>query len=416
MAGRRFYRTYRSACRVAHPECSKGVSEFETTPVEDSGRATQPRACHRLLASKTSPRGTRRWIAAAILLGFVVVGILCLLVCLSPLLAVPYGEGQPPAALKPVAVRAVDSVGMTVSDMDRSVEFYSKVLSFEKVSEVEKAGPECERLLGVFGLRIRVVRMQLGDEFIELTEFLTPRGRPFPVASRSNDGWFQHIAIIVRDIDEAYRHLRRHKIEHASTGPQRLPDWNKSAAGIKAFYFRDPDGHYLEVLQFPPDKGDPKWRRQAAPGAPGFLGIDHTAIVVADTEASLRFYRDGLGLKVVGESENHGSEQEHLNNVFGARLRITTLRAAKGPAIEFLEYLTPRDGRPMPRDSRANDLWHWQIRLAPTELDSAARNLRNLDSRFVSPGVVAFPDNELGFSKGLMTRDRDGHALLFTEE
>jgi hypothetical protein len=66
-----------------------------------------------------------------------------------------------------------------------------------------------------------------------------------------------------------------------------------------------------------------------------------------------------LGLKVVGEGENYGTEQEHLNNVFGARLRITTVRAASGPGIEFLEYLTPRDGRPMMADVRANDLVHW---------------------------------------------------------
>ncbi|MGH7410521.1 MAG: VOC family protein, partial [Candidatus Methylomirabilis sp.] len=73
--------------------------------------------------------------------------------------------------------------------------------------------------------------------------------------------WFQHIAIIVADMDRAYRVLRQDKVQHASSGPQRLPDWNKNAAGIRAFYFKDPDGHALEILQFPPDKGDPKWHR-----------------------------------------------------------------------------------------------------------------------------------------------------------
>jgi len=75
-----------------------------------------------------------------------------------------------------------------------------------------------------------------------------------------------------------------------------------------------------------------------------YFRIDHTAIVVANTEASLKFYRDLLGLKLAGESENYGTE--HLNNVFGARLQISSLRAPVGPGIEFLEYLTPRDGRP----------------------------------------------------------------------
>lgn len=79
-------------------------------------------------------------------------------------------------------VTAVDTIGMTVGDMDRSVEFYSKVLSFEKVSDEEVSGTEYEHLQGVFGLRMRIVRMRLGDEFIELTEYLALTGRP-PSAS-----------------------------------------------------------------------------------------------------------------------------------------------------------------------------------------------------------------------------------------
>jgi len=311
---------------------------------------------------------------------------------------------QSPAPL----VQAVDSIGITVSDMDRSVEFYSKVLTFEKVSDVEVWGDEYERLQGVFGLRMRVVRMRLGNELIELTEYLAPKGRPIPVDSRSNDRWFQHVAIIVSDMDRAYAWLRQHKVQHASTGPQRLPDWNKKASGIRAFYFRDPDGHSLEVLHFPPDKGDPRWHRSTNRL---FLGIDHTAIVVSDTDASLMFYRDVLGLKVVGESENYGPEQERLNNVFGARLRITTLRAASGPAIEFLEYLTPREGRPYPADHRANDLVHWQTRLATADAGAVARDLRAGKASFVSPGVTSLPEDMLGFTKGLQVRDPDGHVM-----
>ncbi|HEX6043635.1 MAG TPA: VOC family protein [Pyrinomonadaceae bacterium] len=310
-------------------------------------------------------------------------------------------------------VERVGAIGMTVSDMDASVEFYSKVLSFEKVSDVEVAGEDYERLQGVFGLRMRVVRMKLGDEFIELTEYLTPKGRPVPVDSRSNDRWFQHIAIITSDMDQAYALLRQNKIEHASTGPQRLPDWNKNAGGIKAFYFRDPDKHWLEILQFPADKGDRKWQSKDRL----FLGIDHTAIVVGDTEASLKFYRDALGLRVAGASENYGTEQEHLNNVFGARLRITSLRAASGgPGIEFLEYLAPRDGRPVPVDARASDLFHWQTTLIVNTTDVFAKRLLAENTRFVSPGVVKLNDNSLGFGKGLLARDPDGHVMALVEK
>jgi catechol 2,3-dioxygenase-like lactoylglutathione lyase family enzyme len=221
------------------------------------------------------------------------------------------------------AARGVDAVGMTVSDLNRSVAFFRDVLGFERVEEFEDQGRETELLTGVFGARTHTARMRLGGDLVELTEFLAPRGRPYPVDTRANDQWFQHVAIIVSDMDAAYRRLQAHGVAHASTGPQRLPDWNLNAGGIQAFYFRDPDGHFLEVLQFPPGKGDPKWHATGRL----FLGIDHTAIVSTDTERSLGFYRDGLGLAVAGGAENHGVEQEHLNNVFGVRLRITTLRA-----------------------------------------------------------------------------------------
>jgi catechol 2,3-dioxygenase-like lactoylglutathione lyase family enzyme len=309
-------------------------------------------------------------------------------------------------AQQPLAT-GVTAVGMTVSDMDRSVDFYSRVLHFRKISDQEFAGNSIEQLKGVFGVRVRVVRMKLGDETIELSEYLAPQGRPIPVSSRSNDRWFQHVAIIVRDMEKAYAWLRKNKVQHASTGPQRLPDWNKNAGGIEAFYFRDPDGHNLEILRFPAGKGDAKWHR---PGDNLFLGIDHTAIVVADTEESLRFYRNLLGMHIAGESENYGIEQERLNNVHGARLRITALRAASGPGIELLEYLAPRDGRPFPDDAKANDLVHWETHLKVADVNYAWQILRKSRPYFVSSSAEKLP-SEQGQETGFLVKDPDGHAI-----
>ena len=306
------------------------------------------------------------------------------------------------------AVQGVDSIAITVSDMDRAVDFYSRVLTFQKVSDVEVTGEDAEHLSGVFGVRVRVVRMKLGDESIELDEYLAPKGRPIPVDSRSNDRWFQHIAIIVSDMDGAYARLRQNKVEHASSGPQTLPAWNKNAGGISAFYFKDPDGHPVEILHFPSDKGAEKWHRTSDKL---FLGIDHTAIVVSDTDASVRFYRDLLGMHIAGESDNYGTEQEHLNNVFGAHLRITALRGAQGPGIELLEYVAPRDGRPFPADERANDVVHRQTVLMTQNADDLARELFSAKAAFVSSGLVANHNGELGFSAAFIVRDPDGHAV-----
>jgi catechol 2,3-dioxygenase-like lactoylglutathione lyase family enzyme len=337
---------------------------------------------------------------------------------LSIVLFVGFGDvapanTQPKVASAPAQVIAVGAIQMTVADMDRSVDFYSHVLTFQKVSDSELAGAGVEQLFGVFGARVRVVTMKLGDESIELIQFVAPRGRAIPADSRSNDLWFQHIAIIVSDMDRAYQVLRENKVEHASTGPQRLPDWNKNAAGIRAFYFKDPDEHPVEILEFPPDKGAAKWH---GPSDKLFLGIDHTAIAVSDTESSLKFYRDVLGMHVAGESENYGTEQEHLNNVFGAHLRITALRAPAGPGIEFLEYLTPRDGRPIPADERANDIVHRETILIARDVDSAAKNLGARKAIFVSSGVVPNPIPETGMRKTFIIRDPDGHAVEIAAE
>jgi len=170
----------------------------------------------------------------------------------------------------------------------------------------------------------------------------------------------------------------------------------------------DPEQHVLEIIWFPEGKGDPRWQR---PTEKLFLGIDHTAIVVSDTESSLKFYRDTLGLQVVGGSENHGPEQERLNNVPGARLRITTLRAAEGPAIELLEYLAPRDGRPFPADTRANDLVRWHSLLLTPDAGAAAEKLGATTRATGQPVVVSMSSGVLGFRQGFVARDPDGHAV-----
>jgi catechol 2,3-dioxygenase-like lactoylglutathione lyase family enzyme len=118
--------------------------------------------------------------------------------------------------LSQAVVSTVESVGITVSDMDKAIEFYSQVLSFKKLSDIEVLGTEYEKLQGLFSVRLRIVQMQLGNELIELTEYMTPKGKPIPIDSRSNDRWFQHIAIAVSDMDKAYQHLRSYKVQYAS--------------------------------------------------------------------------------------------------------------------------------------------------------------------------------------------------------
>ena len=179
--------------------------------------------------------------------------------------ALPAGVGHAGPPASPTSGAQIQSIGpilTTVADMDRSVDFYSKVLTFERISDREVGGEEVEHLFGVFGARVRLADMKLGDESIELAQFVAPRGRPIPVDSRSNDVWFQHIAIIVSDMDRAYRILRENKVEYASSEPQRLPHprealtdavepWIRAELTLDAF--SDPPKLTLDTFPCPKD-------------------------------------------------------------------------------------------------------------------------------------------------------------------
>jgi catechol 2,3-dioxygenase-like lactoylglutathione lyase family enzyme len=310
----------------------------------------------------------------------------------------------------PVEVERLAMIGFTVSDIDRSVAFYSDVLMFEKVADFRVTGPPYDDLEGVFGANTRIVHLKLGEQIVELTQYVSPPGgRPIPVPSHSNDLWFEHMAIVVSDMAKAYEVLQRRQVQQISPEPQTIPPSNVPAAGIKALKFRDPDNHDLELLWFPPGKGAARWHQS---GDRLFLGIDHTAITVGDTAASLAFYRDLLGMKVVGGSLNTGPTQAYLDNVFGARVRVTAVSPPdEPPHVEFLEYETPPGGRPMPLDTRANDLWHWQTSLVVEDVEAAADALRAAGVKFVSPDVITVPDPSLGFSQAIMVLDPDGHAM-----
>ncbi len=304
-------------------------------------------------------------------------------------------------------IKKVGDIGITVKDMNTSVKFYSEVLGFKKISDEELYGEQYEQLEGIFGLRMRVVRMQLGDEIIELTDYLTSGGRSIPEDMQSNDLYFEHIAIVVSDMDKAYQHLRQYMVMHVSTAPQTIPSSNEAAAGVKDFYFHDPDLHDLELIYFPKGKGQPKWQNT---NGKIFLGIDHTAIGISNTDSSLHFYKDLLGLDRKGDSWNMGMEQAHLNNIEGASLHITGLRAAAGTGIEFLQYLEPGPGKPFPANTRADDIWHWQTTLYVDDAPGLYDKLKALNYIFVSKGLVVLKN-----AKAFIVRDPDGHAMLVEE-
>src|SRR5205807_413516 len=59
------------------------------------------------------------------------------------------------SAAEKIHIRAVGPIAITVEDLDRSVDFYTRVLTFEKISDAEVAGDDVEHLFGVCRIRTR---------------------------------------------------------------------------------------------------------------------------------------------------------------------------------------------------------------------------------------------------------------------
>lgn len=294
-------------------------------------------------------------------------------------------------------VEALSSVGTTVRDMDRSVAFYRDVLEFHQDFDVEVTDPEYDRLVGVFASRVRIVGLSLGPSRIELLEFLTPKGRAYPPDSRSNDHWFQHLALVVTDIERATERLRAHDVQFVSPIPQRFAD------GSAYLYFRDPDGHPLELAEFP--AGPP------VDSAKLFQRIDHTALVVEDLDESIAFYRR-LGFRLERRFESASPAQERLNNVFGAHLEIASLTPPGGGiGVELLEYLTPSGGRPFPADARPNDGIHRQLTLTTEEIATAFGAFRSSGKHVRTPRVSSFTVAGRGERRSFYVADPTGHLI-----
>jgi len=219
------------------------------------------------------------------------------------------------------AVVRLASFGLNTADADALAAFYEAALGCRRLSFERRPDADC-------------LTLALGREIIVLTQFHHP-GRAYPRNTSSADPIFQHFAVVVTDMAASYRRLT--KIGGWSPiskgGPRRLP---ARFGGVTAFKFRDPEGHPLELLAFPERSVPPHWR--ALPGDDGCLGIDHSAIGIADSSRSIAFY-ENLGFRVVAKTLNHGAEQSLLDGLVAPVVEVTALAPVHStPHIELLCY------------------------------------------------------------------------------
>lgn len=228
--------------------------------------------------------------------------------------------------------------------------FYESALGFRQVAVEHLSGARTQERLGVTGRTLRIT-LELGAQTIKLLQFVDQPGHVYPAGSDASDVVFQHFAVVVADMGAAMERLSRIPGWTPITrgGPQQLP---ASSGGVTAFKFRDPDGHPLELLAFPRDNMPTHWRHQQSRGL--FLGIDHSAISVADSARSVVFY-ESLGLKRSGQSMNDDAVQAALDGLEHPVAEVTALEPAHAtPHVELLCY--HRTHKAGPLDLRVNDV------------------------------------------------------------
>jgi catechol 2,3-dioxygenase-like lactoylglutathione lyase family enzyme len=141
-----------------------------------------------------------------------------------------------------VDVKGVQHVGIPVSDLKRSLEWYEKVLGIVEEFRVDGSGPGVSELLQVENADLTAVFLRVGDMFVELLEHKTP-GRPFD--RKNNDVGALHLCFRVDDINAAYDALKQ-----AGVSVNSEPVYNDDGPlkGVSIIYFRDPDGIQLEFF------------------------------------------------------------------------------------------------------------------------------------------------------------------------
>jgi catechol 2,3-dioxygenase-like lactoylglutathione lyase family enzyme len=301
------------------------------------------------------------------------------------------------------SITKIARFGLVTADVAASTAFF--IEAFDAVVTARRGeDPAFCALLGLPSARATQTCLRIGAEEIALIAFETA-GRPYPAASTSSDLWFQHFAIIVSDMEAAYARLSHvGRFQPISIdGPCALPP---SSGSVTAFKFRDAEGHPLELLAFPEGGAPPYWREKAAGAL--FLGIDHSAIAVHDTGASLAFFQAAFGLTLGMQSENQGPEQAAMDAIEDARVTVSGLMPKQAPPhVELLGYKVGRR-RPIDDRTRSDDVAATSFVLQTTDLLAVAEALTALKARFVSPGIVTLADG----TQALMVLDPDGHRFI----
>ncbi len=143
-------------------------------------------------------------------------------------------------------ISGVAHLSFTVSDLEKSLRFYSDLLGFKVKFETERSGPVTETIIGIPGVRIKIGMLSLNDFSLEFIQYIVPVGEKLDL--KTNNVGCAHLAFYVEDIEKVHKSLLDKGVRFKSA-PKEIKEG--PLAGWKAAYFYDPDGITLELMQRP---------------------------------------------------------------------------------------------------------------------------------------------------------------------
>lgn len=296
--------------------------------------------------------------------------------------------------------RRIARVSRTVSDLGRAVAFHTDALDFRVVDESNHRDRSWGQLMGVPELHSHSFTLRLGEDELELVAF-DPPGAPCPRPNDTGHICRQRIAIAVSDMDAAFNRLCGYSFTAITeAGPQILP---ALYGGRRAYKFRDPDGHALELIEFVDAGSEKTWRRQAGL----FLGIDHTAIDVADVKRSIDFYTRILGMTMTSSPHMPGAAREYVEPEHQKLASVIDVHCAccTHPYLELISYPLPADNGSA-LSAHVNDICADRMIVEVDDLPSLVDALRaaHID-------VVSLGPSPTGAHAAVIARDPSGHLL-----
>jgi len=150
-------------------------------------------------------------------------------------------------------ITAIDHLNIVVTDLDRSVKFYTELLGFHLVKEARLEGEWIDRIVGLKGVKGQVayVVAPAGEPRLELLHYETPAGENPAANSQANTIGLRHFAMRVDDIAAMTTKLRAAGVDVISD-PVQVPQGvvNHDQGEKTLVYFRDPDGVVLELAEY----------------------------------------------------------------------------------------------------------------------------------------------------------------------